>query len=156
MPLNSIPLPHPRSHRLRLGRWSSEGQIYFLTITTKDRIHLFERFWSARVVIGVLARQRCRTWAYVLMPDHLHWLIQLGDRPSLSDLVRDFKSESARRLNQHLGGSGTVWQRGFHDRAVRAHEDLPTVARYLVRNPIRAGLVAKAGDYSHWDAAWID
>ncbi|MGA9470718.1 MAG: transposase, partial [Candidatus Macondimonas sp.] len=48
-----------------------------------------------------------------------------------------------------------IWQPGFHDRAMRREEDLRSAARYLVGNPLRAGLVEKAGDYPHWDAVWI-
>ena len=39
--------------------------------------------------------------------------------------------------------------------AVRREEDLKMIARYIVTNPIRAGLVQKVGDYPLWDATWI-
>ena len=48
-----------------------------------------------------------------------------------------------------------VWQKGFHDRAVRQEDDLPAIARYVVANPVRAGLVTKTGTYPHWDAIWV-
>ncbi len=48
-----------------------------------------------------------------------------------------------------------LWQKGFHDRALRREEDLVTVARYVVANPLRAGLVEKLGDYPLWDAIWV-
>jgi REP element-mobilizing transposase RayT len=48
-----------------------------------------------------------------------------------------------------------LWQKGFHDRALRREDDLAEVARYVVSNPVRAGLVSKTGAYSHWDAIWV-
>ncbi|MFB6261862.1 MAG: transposase, partial [Thiohalorhabdaceae bacterium] len=62
-----------------------------------------------------------------------------------------------RRINaqRNLPGS-PVWQPGFHDRAIRREEDLEAVARYVVANPLRAGLVDRIADYPHWDAAWLD
>ncbi|MEJ1380959.1 MAG: transposase, partial [Candidatus Sedimenticola sp. (ex Thyasira tokunagai)] len=63
--------------------------------------------------------------------------------------VAAVKSVSAR----HLGGG--VWQAGFHDHALRREEDIIGVARYVVANPMRAGLADRVGDYPHWDAAWL-
>ena len=42
-----------------------------------------------------------------------------------------------------------------HDRALRRDEDLLAVARYIVANPLRAGLVRRVGDYPLWDAVWL-
>jgi REP element-mobilizing transposase RayT len=92
--------------------------------------------------------------AWVVMPDHLHWLVRL-ETLSLSALMRNVKGRSARRLNQHLDLTGPFWQAGFHDRALREEEDLRLMARYIVANPIRAGLVERVGDYPLWDAIWL-
>ena len=48
-----------------------------------------------------------------------------------------------------------LWQTGYYDHAIRKDEDIQAIARYIVANPIRAGLVTKVGDYSHWDAVWL-
>jgi len=64
-------------------------------------------------------------------------------------VVRSVKSVSAHRLG------GALWQRGFHDHALRRDEDIEDIARYIVANPLRAGLVRHIGDYPHWDAIWI-
>jgi len=95
------------------------------------------------------------TLCYVVMPDHVHWLLELGGDIGLSRVVQKFKSLSARKLRQRCVEVGSVWQRGFHDRAVRRHEDIRDVARYVVANPLRAGLVRSLKDYPLWDAAWL-
>jgi len=59
------------------------------------------------------------------------------------------------RINGMRRQSGPVWQKSFYDRAMRTEDDLPALARYIVANPLRAGWVARIGDYSHWDAIWL-
>jgi putative transposase len=93
--------------------------------------------------------------AFALMPDHLHWLLQLQPHQNLSSVVRLAKGASVRAVNWARGGKGAVWQQSFHDHALRAEEDLQDIARYVVLNPLRAGLVRRAGDYSLWDAIWV-
>lgn len=48
-----------------------------------------------------------------------------------------------------------VWARAFHDHAVRRDEDLTALARYVVANPVRAGLAEDVLGYSWWDAEWM-
>ncbi|MEE4463301.1 IS200/IS605 family transposase, partial [Azotobacter chroococcum] len=43
----------------------------------------------------------------------------------------------------------------YHDRAARSVDDLRAMARYIVANPVRAGIVETVGDYPLWDAAWL-
>ena len=141
-------------HRLRHGRVSTPGQVYHLTIATRYRLPVFVDLRHARAVIQVMhctaLRNRSCSLCYALMPDHLHWLIQLGEGSTLSALVRTVKSVSALRIGR------PIWQAGYHDRAIRTEEDVRAVARYIVANPLRARLVARVGDYPHWDAVWLD
>jgi hypothetical protein len=61
--------------------------------------------------------------------------------------VRLFKSATAAQAAR-LGLQGRLWQRGFHDRCLtRTDETLADVARYIVKNPVRAGLVQRAEDW---------
>jgi REP element-mobilizing transposase RayT len=92
--------------------------------------------------------------AWVVMPDHFHWLVELKTMP-LNDLVARVKSKGNHLVNKTLGRSGSIWQRGFHDRALRQEEDLKAVARYIVLNPVRAGLVRRVSDYPLWNAIWV-
>ena len=89
------------------------------------------------------------------MPDHLHVVLQLGDHSGLSEVVNRIKAGTGRALNKHLNRTGPVWQRSYHDHLLRKEEDLRTVARYVVMNPLRAGLVKRLADYPHWDAMWL-
>lgn len=147
------------SKNLRAGRVSLPGQIYHVTTATNDRRPLFRDFTIARLVIAELRRLHeqnvVNSLAWVLMPDHLHWLIQLRGPIALSTVMKVFKGRSARQLGLHTNTGSAVWQSGFHDHALRREEDVLKVARYIVSNPLRAGLVDHLGDYPFWDAHWL-
>ena len=148
--------PHGRD--LRKGRWSETGRIYLITTVTDRRRPVFRNLWCARLLIHEIraadALEWSTTWAFVVMPDHLHWLVAL-EEADLSRLVLRVKSRSTIEINRFLGRSGRMWQKGFHDHAIREEEDLRAVARYVVANPVRAGLVRSVRDYPHWDARWV-
>jgi len=146
----------PGYSALRKGRFSVPGGIYHVVTTSHCRRPLFQEFWSARAVVATLhGSTGVVTLAYALMPDHLHWLLRLGERP-LADELEALKSVSARRINRRLGRRGAVWAPGYFERALRREEDLRDAARYVVANPLRAGLVETLSDYSHWDAVWLN
>ena len=65
------------------------------------------------------------------------------------------KSRSASAVNLALGRQGALSQKGYHDHGVRREEDLRVLARYVVANPVRAGLVGRVGNYPLWDAVWL-
>jgi len=151
-------MPRFHSSSLRVGRWSESGRPYLLTTNTIDRQPFFRDFWVGRLVVRELRRTAeagcVESLAWVVMPDHLHWLAVLGNA-SLAQTMLQVKSASAVNINRHLGRSGPVWQRGYQDRALRREEDIKDVARYVVANPLRAGLVRKLNDYPLWDAIWV-
>lgn len=148
-----------RHRALREGRHSSAGQIYWVTFATKQRQRLFEDHEAARIVARSIADRRL--WyrsgllAWVLMPDHWHGLVELGCFDELSVVVQRLKTNTARSLRSQCPAVSSVWSAGFHDRAVRPDENLLAAARYLVANPVRAGLVRKVGEYPYWNAVWV-
>lgn len=151
-----LPSDKPSSHQLRKGQVSLQNQIYLLSFVTKGREPRFSDFHCARLIIKSLNRSRhAKTLAFVVMPDHVHWLVQLLEDASLSLAAQTVKSVSAHQINHYLGRRGQFWQDGFHDHALRKEEAVIEAARYIVANPLRAGLVRTVGDYSHWDAVWI-
>ena len=148
----------PASNRLRIGRYAEQNRIYLLTTNTLDREPVFKDFTLGRLVVSQFRAaqdQGCaNSLAWVVMPDHFHWLIEL-QRGSLCGLMQRTKSLSTKAVNLSGGRRASLWQRGFHDRALRREEDLVKVARYVVANPLRAGLVERLGDYPLWDAIWV-
>lgn len=135
----------PHGHSLRIGRVSMANQIYSVTTVTKSRQPFFEDLYAARALIKILHSHEtmadAHTMCFVVMPDHLHWLLQLKTKKDLSTTVPSVKSRASKALRQ------TVWHKGFHDRAVRRDDDVVAIARYIIADPIRVDLSLR--EYPH-------
>jgi REP element-mobilizing transposase RayT len=145
---------------LRRGRFSLPHHIYCVTTVTRGRIPVFIDLAAARMLIRELRRLHdsgtVNSLAWVVMPDHLHWMLQLNGHWGLSRVVKSMKACSARAVNGYLGQEGSLWQRAYYDRAARMDDDVRQLARYIIANPLRAGLVEHIGNYPHWDCIWLD
>jgi len=144
---------------LRRGRRSLACHAYNVTFVTAGRRALFADFALGRLVARELTRLGqegvVTSFAWVVMPDHVHWLFTLNDVLDLSEAVARAKGRSARTVNLTRGETGRVWQPGFYDHGMRVDADIRKAARYIVANPIRAGLAVSVGEYPLWDAAWL-
>jgi len=87
------------------------------------------------------------------MPDHWHGLVQLGESRGLSWLMQRAKAAATREVAATFG-IGALWQPGFHDRALRKEESVRVAARYVVANPLRAGLASALDGYPFWGSLW--
>jgi putative transposase len=141
-------------HPLRRGRHSLAGACYAVTIVVRHRQPLLRATPVASAVMAQFHAAPVRNLAWVVMPDHVHWLFELGGT-GLSRCVQAFKSRSARAINALCGRKGALWQSEFYDHRVRAHEDLVRQARYIVANPVRKGLVERIEDYRYWWCPWV-
>jgi putative transposase len=159
-PMNRPAFPLKGRSSLRKGRSSEIGRIYLVTFCTMQRRPVFSEWPAARAFSrslysrALLRQSRLLSW--VLMPDHWHGLVELGPSDTLSTLVGRIKGATANAVNSERGSRGGLWAVGFHGHALRREEDLRSVARYVVLNPVRAGLAEKAGHYPFWDAIWLD
>jgi len=148
----------PGHAALRRGRASVQRQVYLVTFVTRDRNPLFLDPAVAHAVARALTDKRlwyrARLLAWVLMSDHWHGLIELGTMESLSTCIQRLKANTARSFRRERE-SCRMWAPGFHDRALRSDDDLLIAARYVVSNPLRAGIVRNIGSYPYWDAVWL-
>ncbi len=149
---------HAHNRDLRKHRFSTPNQIYQLTTVTLNRQPIFKDWRIGRLVVTELKRAEqqnlAKSLAWVVMPDHLHWLIELK-QSSLPKLMQQIKARSAIAINKTTDNHTQVWQRGYHDIALRDENNLKNLARYIIANPLRAGLVERIGDYPLWDAIWL-
>jgi len=144
---------------LRRGRVSQVGQVYLVTAVTTNRRCYFADFANGSLLARSLYDADQQRWttthAYVVMPDHFHWLFELMDVLPLSEVIQRVKGGSAHALNQRLLQSDRIWQKGYHEHAMRDDEDVLHAARYVVMNPLRAGLVQKVGEWPFWDSSFL-
>ena len=145
------------SPKLRYGRHSSTGIVYSLTTTTHGREPFFADAASVAVLVDALRFVEragiSHSLAWVVMPDHLHWLMEL-QTGTLAECMSLLKSRSSRLLNQQLGRRGALWQHGYRDHAVRSDESLHEKALYIMANPVRAGLACELGEYPYAWCRW--
>lgn len=126
---------------LRRHRWSAAGAEYFVTTKLRRPVsglhepQLIGQLEAQRIRLETERVWRVRSW--VVMPDHVHLVMTLGDGATLQECVRLFKG----RLSPSLRNQNLHWQDGFHEHRLRSDEDRLPVFLYLLLNPYRAGLI---------------
>jgi REP element-mobilizing transposase RayT len=93
-------------------------------------------------------------FAWVIMPNHVHVLVQQAEGRRLSDIVQAWKSWTAREINRSRRRTGGVWQRQYHDRYIRDHRHFDNAVAYIEWNPVQAGLVATPEGWRFGSAWW--
>ena len=96
---------------------------------------------------------RYQLMAWCIMPNHVHVLIRMGD-VSLSRIIHSWKSYTAREANKILNRCGPFWAIDYFDRFIRGERHFNYVIRYILNNPVKAGLVKDPGDWP-WSGCWI-
>ena len=138
---------------LKKGRHSQVGFYYHLVFSAKCRIPYFLKLDYSRKFIQILKADGdlgfTNTLCFCVMPDHVHWLFELK-KGTLQQAPKRVKSIFSCEVRSF------AWNDGFYGHTIRSDESLINVARYIVANPLGAGLVKRVGDYPHWDSAWLD
>ena len=140
--------------QLRKGRHSIPGFYYSLTVCTLDKRPLLANTEAADIIFKSFdwleANDRLEWFCVVVIPDHIHGVIQLGSKQTLPRLMQSFKSFTAKEINARLGRSGSLWQDAYYEHGIRRDESLKAIIRYCYENPVRRGLVKVAKDYPYW------
>ena len=144
----------PRRPRLATG-----GIAYHVLNRRVSRLPLFEKpadYRAFEKILGeAIERTNIRIAAYCLMPNHWHLLLWPRDDGELSEVMRWITVTHTQRwhAHRHSSGSGPVYQGRFKSFPVQTDEHFLTVARYVERNAVRAGLVGRAEDWQ-WSSLW--
>jgi putative transposase len=125
-------------------------QRYFLTFCTAGRRRCFVDGAIVTLVRDQILRSAERfdfvVVAYCFMPDHLHLLIEgTTDGADAIAFVHQAKQRSGYAYRGT--GPGRLWQPSFYDHILRNEDATLAVARYILENPVRAGLVASPAEY---------
>src|ERR1700758_911888 len=94
-----------------------------------------------------------RLLAYCLLPNHFHLLLWPRQDGDLSAYMMWLTTAHVRRYHQHYHSSGHVWQGRFRSFPIQEDDHLLSVQRYIERNALRAGLVARVQDWLWCSAA---
>ncbi len=132
----------------RLIRHYSKGNLYFLTAVTakrrpiliRYREHLEEAIRKYRRNIGF------DLIAHVVLPDHMHMLLDPGESTP-SKIMQRIKLSFSKRAHNAGFRREPVWQRRFWDHVIRDQEDMNRHIDYIHYNPVKHGLVKRPGDW---------
>ena len=156
-----------KKHRLPMESYAASDCEFFFTICARHHGEPFTNPELAKAIIdSLLWRRRFHNWmlfAYCLMPDHLHFLVQLpptqiryinaGARgivpEGILDHVGNFKKYTTTQIWWKAGGTGQLWQKSSYDRVIRYNKSIEPVVNYILNNPVRKGLVARWEDYPY-------
>jgi len=132
-----------------LKRFQRSESLHFITFSCFHRLALLEAPGARETVEAVLeqtrARHQARMYAYVLMPEHIHLLINEPPRILLAQFLKALKQTTSRKLR---GGREQFWQHRYFDSNVYSDKARSEVIRYIHRNPVKRGLVEKPEDWA--------
>jgi len=90
----------------------------------------------------------CKVYAYCLMTNHVHLVVDPGKNPdSLSLLMKLVVGRQTRYVNKLEKRTGSLWEGRFKSSVISTEEYLPACCRYIELNPLRAGMVTDPGEY---------
>ena len=134
---------------LDLKRFQKAEALHFITFSCFHRLPLLEAPSTRETFEAVLertrARHEARIYAYVLMPEHVHLLVNEPPRIPLAQFLKALKQITSRELR---GLHDTFWQARYYDSNIRGEEARSKVIRYIHRNPVKRELVAKPEDWA--------
>jgi putative transposase len=157
----SSAIPRRRSVRLDGYDYSSE-ELYFVTICTDGRAPLFGEIIDGEMILNASGSIVDGIWrtmfrvsedseTWIVMPNHLHGIIAIGDiaaggsrtaptKKPLGRWVGAFKTASTNRINEVRETTGSViWQRSFYEHIIRDERSLERIVAYIRDNPMRWG-----------------
>jgi putative transposase len=80
------------------------------------------------------------------MPDHVHLVLE--GRSETADLCRSMDRWKQMTGYWHQRQNGCpLWMSGYHDHVLRDHESVVDYVRYVLENPVKAGLAKQVGEY---------
>jgi REP element-mobilizing transposase RayT len=153
---------HRRSIRLQGWDYRLPG-IYFVTICTHQRQHLFDNVDFRDIAANALQRipqqdhaQHVLLDVWVVMPNHVHLILLFVSIPAQADMsvpvgnfenalagslgviVGRYKTAVTTRINNLRRSRGEpVWQRGYYERIIRNEREMRATQQYIINNPAR-------------------
>lgn len=154
---------------------SRDNPALYITAVAKDRLPAFRT--DAIKIITCRAFEEARQsggfsiYAFVLMPDHFHAITD--DRLKPSEVLRYLKGIISRRVIDHLKQHGhnaslqklrhetrersyrySLWDHHSNVFSITSEDMLMQKVNYIHQNPVRAGLVQRAGEYRCSSVRW--
>lgn len=132
-----------------LKRFQETGQVHYITFSCYKRRPNLRRDEACATFVAALERVRrdygLRIYGYVVMPEHVHLLLNEPERNTFAQAIKSLKQGVARRLA--LRAKDSFWQVRYYDFNVWSESKFVEKLRYIHRNPVKRGLVEKPEDW---------
>lgn len=97
-------------------------------------------------LLSSMMKHQCDAYIYLFMPNHFHFILTgNNEKSSIKKCIDLFKQKSGFYISQNQ--KGYRWQKDYYDRILRQHENLIANIKYILNNPVRAGIVDYWKDY---------
>ena len=140
----------------RIARIVAPGYPHHITQRGNNRATVFfddeDRQTYLKLLTIYAPKHSLRVWAYCLMDNHIHLLAVPETETALARGIGLTNQVYTQYLNRKLVQSGRVWQNRFFSCVVGNEQYLWAVARYIERNPLKAGLAERPEAY-RWSSA---
>ncbi|MBW4507317.1 MAG: transposase [Scytonematopsis contorta HA4267-MV1] len=147
--------PKLKIYQRMLPHWEIDGATYIITFNTWEKLELNPE--ARQLVLNsclFFNNKRYKIYALVIMPDHVHILIQpwlksktKNEYWSLSSIMHSIKSYSSNNIPSVMKHIGTVWQDERHDHIIRNEQEFYIYWEYIRQNPVKAGLSNNPEEY---------
>lgn len=111
-----------------------------------------ERREMEKILKIVMRKMKCKIYAHTIMLNHVHLLIKEGKEYKLPSIVISISTRFAKFYNKYHQRKGRVFSRRYNSKPVRNDSYFFIVFRYILRNPVKAGLLENPWDYE-WSSA---
>jgi len=136
-----------------LKRYKEKEYIYYITAVTYKREKLFTDDFAANFLITNIVYHKFildyKLYAYVIMPEHFHFIIQPVGEWDISKIMNYIKGTFSRKYNRIFKRKEHLWQRKFFDRILRTKENVVSAIDYIHANPVRRELVKYPEEYPY-------
>ncbi|MDR5659791.1 transposase [Serpentinicella sp. ANB-PHB4] len=138
---------------MSLKHYYEENCYYFITTITENRESIFKDPIICDLLIHILTQYKLQCpfnlKAFVVMPDHIHLLLQPTGKENISEIMKKVKGSFSRYYNRLQKRTGSVFQKGFYDMAIRNDNQLLEVMEYIHHNPCKKGIDLVPEDYTY-------
>ena len=133
----------------------NQDHAFFITIGTHYKYPWFSRYpslchASVQLIKDLSSAHKLNVFAWCIMPDHIHLLVQGAN---MIDFIRLFRGK-LNPIARSIEAGRKLWHRSFFDHAIRKEESLHEVACYIWENPIRAEIIDEPTHY-RWSGSEV-
>lgn len=140
----------------KLKRINVTDYPYFVTTRVQGGQSIFSLPENADLLLSAIyhCREQGKYYllGFVIMPDHLHLVIQPRDQETISSVMQSLKGYTSWVINKKQGPKRKLWQDGFYDYCLETEEKVLRRIEYMHNNPIRQGLVEGVEDFRYSSA----